>query len=113
LVFVALGDCLAESPRIVGYGGTHQGRLFVEVFVPWGSDLTLCAASEPSPGAPSTLYGKAPGGVPAAAHGEIQWAGVEGKAAPRPPHSFPRSQPGPDSTQAAPERAQAGTNQLP
>ena len=27
--------------------------------MPWGSDLPLCAASEPTDGAPSTLYGLA------------------------------------------------------
>jgi hypothetical protein len=76
LVFVALGDCLDPASRIVGFGGTAKGRFFVEVFVPWGSDLTVCAASESSPGGPSTLYGKAKVRMHAERAGEIEYKGV-------------------------------------
>ena len=44
LTFVAIGDRLAPDAHMVGTGGTTDGRYFIEVFVPWGSDLTICAA---------------------------------------------------------------------
>src|SRR4051812_33176968 len=53
-ILIARGDCLAPSPQILGFGPSN-GRFFVEAMVPWGSDLTVCAASEPALGAPSTL----------------------------------------------------------
>jgi hypothetical protein len=86
--FVAIGDCLAPSPRIVGFGGTTNGRFFIEVFVPWGSDLTLCAASEPAPGEPSTLYGKAKHVMHAERSGEVVFGDVLVELAPGPPKAF-------------------------
>lgn len=90
MVFVALGDCLAEKPRVIGYGGSHKGRFFVEVFAPWGSDLTLCAASEPTPGAASRLYGKAAMVMHAEAKGEVEFKDVKLTLAPGPARAFPR-----------------------
>lgn len=59
-VFVAQGDCLASGAKMVGYAGAdREGRVFVEVVVPWGADLTMCAAIEPTPGAVSRVWGKA------------------------------------------------------
>jgi hypothetical protein len=88
MTFVALGDCLAPSPHIVGYGGSTNGRFFVEVFVPWSSDLTLCAASEPAPGKPSTLYGKATTPIHAEGTGELEFNNFVVELAPGPPKTF-------------------------
>jgi hypothetical protein len=61
----------------------------VEVFVPWGSDLTLCAASETAPGKPSTLYGKAKVPMHAEAAGEVEFKNVIlDLAAGQPPKKF-------------------------
>lgn len=88
LTFVAIGDCLAPSPQIVGFGGSTFGRFFVEVFVPWGSDLTICAASESKPGGPSTLYGKAALVMHAEKGGEVEFHDVKIDVAPGPPRTF-------------------------
>jgi hypothetical protein len=89
LTFIAIGDCLAPSPRTVGFVGTTDGRFFLEVFVPWGADLTLCAASEPTDGAPSTLYGKAAIPMRADRVGEVQFTNLVVTLAPGPPKTFP------------------------
>src|SRR5439155_22560543 len=91
MTFVALGDCLAPSAKMLGFGGSCRGRFFVEVFAPWGSDLTLCAASEPSPGAPSTLYGKAKIAMHAEHTGEVEFKDVVVELASAPPHPFPHT----------------------
>ncbi len=88
MTFVAIGDCLAEKPDIVGYGGSNHGVFFVEVFAPWGSDVSLCAASEPTPGKPSTLYGKAKLPMHAQASGEVEFHDVVVEVAPGPPKTF-------------------------
>jgi len=88
LTFVALGDCLSPDARLLGQAGSTRGRFFIEVFAPWGSDLTLCAASESTPGAPSTLYGKAPGILHAAATGEVEFKDLVVELTPGPPHRF-------------------------
>ena len=85
--FVAIGDCLGGG-KMVGHGGTTDGRFFVEVFVPWGSDLTLCAASRPGPGQPSTLYGKAKIPMHAEKTGEVEFKNVVVEVAKGPPKSF-------------------------
>ena len=91
MTFVAAGDCLAEQPKIVGYGGSTAGRFFVEVFVKCGSELTLCAASEPAPGAPSRLYGKAARVMRAEHAGaENEFKGLTVDLTPGAPRTFPR-----------------------
>ena len=85
--FVAVGDCLGDG-KVVGNGGTTNGRFFIEVFVPWGSDLTLCAASVPAPGKPSTLYGKAKIPMHAEKTGEVEFRGVVVDLAPGPARTF-------------------------
>ncbi len=90
MTFVAVGDCLAEKPEILGFGGTTNGGFFIEVFAPWGADLTLCAASAPAPGRPSTLYGKAAKVMHAEAAGEVTFRDLTVELKPGPPRSFPR-----------------------
>ena len=89
-VFVAMGDCLAPDPRVIGWGGNTNGRFFVEVFVPWGSDISLCAVSMAPPGQPSALYGKAATPMRAEAEGEIEFKNLVVALRPAPPHRFPR-----------------------
>lgn len=91
LTFVAVGDCLAPSAKVLGFGGTTSGAFFVEVFAPWGSDLTLCAASEASPGGESRLYGKSPLVMHAEKTGEVAWKDVVVELAPGPPRTFPHA----------------------
>lgn len=88
MVFVAVGDCLAENPKIVGFAGSNKGKFFVEVFVPWGSDLTICAASEPTDKAPSKLYGKGAIAMHAEAAGEVEFKDVAIDLAPGPAKTF-------------------------
>ena len=89
MTFVALGDCLAPTPRIVGFSGSTRGRFFVEVFVPEGSELSLCAALESAPGGPSTLYGKAKAKMVARGRGEVEFKNLVVELAPGPAKSFP------------------------
>ena len=88
-VFVTLGDCLAEGAKVLGWGGNTNGRFFVEVFVPWGSDVSLCAVSMPPPGKPATLYGRTPL-LHAEKRGEVEFKGLVVALRPGPPHLFPR-----------------------
>lgn len=91
LTFVALGDCMAPSPRVVGFSGSTRGRFFVEVFVPEGSELTLCAALESTPGGPSTLYGKAARTMVAHGRGEVEFKNLVVELAPGPARTFPHT----------------------
>ena len=86
--FIAIGDCLVPEPKIVGFGGSTFGRFFIEVFVPWGSDLSICAAIEPAPEKPSTLYGKAPIAMHAEKEGEVEFKGLVIELKPGPPKVF-------------------------
>jgi len=90
MTFVAIGDCLAEHPQMIGFGGTTNNGYFIEVFAPWGSDLTICAASEPSPGQPSTLYGRSKLSMHAEAAGEVTFHDVLIELKEGPPKTFPR-----------------------
>lgn len=92
MIFVALGDCLAPAPHIVGFGESNGGGFFVETLVPWGADLSICAASEPAPGQPSQLYGKSPITIHAEKTGEIEFRNVTIDLAAGPPKRFPRTQ---------------------
>ena len=91
MTFVAVGDCLAPDPKIIGFGGTTSGKFFIEVFASWGSDLTICAASEPAPGQPSQLYGKASIAIHAEKSGENEFRDVIVELAPGPPRRFPHN----------------------
>jgi hypothetical protein len=88
-VFVTIGDCLAEGARVVGWGGNTNGRFFVEVFVPWGSDVSLCAVSMAPPGKPSTLYGKTPL-LHAEKLGDVEFKNLVVPLKSGPPRLFPR-----------------------
>lgn len=76
-VFVAQGDCLVSGAKMVGYAAADRdGRVFIEVLVPWAADLTICAAIEPTPGAASTVWGKAATPMHAEKDGEVEFKGV-------------------------------------
>jgi|GEM_PF-2217023 len=92
VVFASLSpDCLAPAPMNIGQSSTQpDGKFFLEVFVKWGSDITLCAYQPTGEDKPAKLYGKAAGPFHAEKEGEIEFKNVtiEMKAgAPRP---FPR-----------------------
>lgn len=91
LTFVAVGDCLAPEPRIVGFSGSTRGRFFVEVFVPEGTELSLCAALESTPGGASTLYGKAAKKMVARGRGEVEFKNLVVELAPGPARTFPHT----------------------
>jgi hypothetical protein len=84
---VAIGDCLGDG-KVVGRGGTTDSRFFIEVFVPWGSDLSICAASAAAPDQPSTLYGKAKIPMHAEKAGEVEFRDVVIELAKGPPKTF-------------------------
>lgn len=94
ITFIAIGDCLDPSAKVLGRGGTTfttkptEGMFFLEVFAPWGSDLSLCAAVEPAPGKPSTLYGKVDRPMHAAATGEVTFNDLVVELEPGPPKKF-------------------------
>jgi hypothetical protein len=90
-------DCLSPTARIIGRSGVSaEGKFFYEVYVRWGTDLTICSAVEPVAGKPTTLYGKAAGPFHAEASGEVEFKKVEIVLAPGPAHSFPtKLEPGP------------------
>jgi hypothetical protein len=93
IAFVAIGDCLAPSPNIVGAIAATPQVFFVEVMVPQNTELTVCAASEPKPGEPSKLYGKDPRVFHAAGFGEVEFRDVVVELKPGAPKAFPRPKP--------------------
>jgi hypothetical protein len=76
-VFASYDDCLSPAPGNIGQTtAAPDGKFFLEVFVKWGSDLTLCAAQLSAQDKPTKLYGKAAGPFHAEAVGEVEFKGV-------------------------------------
>lgn len=87
-ILVAVGDCLADDARVLGR--TPAGQSFmIEVFAPWGSDLTVCAAVEPGDGKPAVLYGKWKESLHAEGEGEVMFHDVVIELKKGKPHTFP------------------------
>jgi len=58
-VYVSSGDCLdANAPLLRRMPVTETGAFLAHIVAQPGTDLSLCAAGEFTPGGPSTLYGK-------------------------------------------------------
>lgn len=79
VVFASYTDCLAPTAVNIGQTSAQaDGKFFLEVFVKWGSDLTLCAFQPQAGGAdkPTKLYGKAAGPFHAEKTGEVEFKGV-------------------------------------
>jgi hypothetical protein len=78
-VYVSVDDCLAPDARIVARMPTLPNQpFFVEVFVPCGMELSLCAAAEPrltvgDVPKPTRLYGQLPRRLKAVGEGEIEF----------------------------------------
>jgi hypothetical protein len=90
VVFASYDDCLSATPVNIGQTTTQpDGKFFLEVFVKWGSDLTLCAAQLPAQDKPTKLYGKAAGPFHAEAIGEVEFKGVVIEMKPAASRTFP------------------------
>lgn len=77
VVFASYDDCLSPAPRNIGQSSTQpDGKFFLEVFVKWGSDLTLCAYQPTAGDKPTKLYGKAAGPFHAEKEGEVEFKNV-------------------------------------
>jgi hypothetical protein len=90
-VYFAVGDCLAKDAEIVsvmpaGHDGHHFSN---EVFVKWGSDISICAAAAEAVDKPTTLYGKAEGNFHAEKGGEVIFQNVVVGLKPGPKRVFP------------------------
>jgi len=88
-VFVSTADCLDPEGKILGHVDiAFNGGFFLEVFPPWGSDLTYCAAEIPPDGKPSMWYGKARGKFHAEQEGEVYFGNMSIPMARGKPKSF-------------------------
>jgi hypothetical protein len=70
-MIVAVGDCLAPGAKVLGTATARDGRWAVEVFAPWGSDLSVCATGQ------NGARAKAKKRIHAEAAGEIIVGGVD------------------------------------
>lgn len=60
VAMIAQGDCLdAGATLLRRVPITDEGSFFTVVLAPPSSSLSVCAAAEPAPGRPATVYGKA------------------------------------------------------
>lgn len=92
VAMIAQGDCLEASAKILRRVPiTDEGSFFTVVLVAPPASLTVCAAAEPGPGRPATVYGKSakPLAVGPKAAQEFRDVGVVLAASP--PHQFPPS----------------------
>ena len=80
-VYVATGDCLDPASRVRGRAAVEaDGKFFIEVFPPCGSDLTVCATVEPAgtmEPQPTKRYGKLDQKLHAEGIGEIEFKGLQ------------------------------------
>jgi hypothetical protein len=91
---VSYGDCLSPTAHVAGqFWARPDGTFFLEVFVPWASDLTLCASYEPAAKGPSTAYGKVERVFHAEKTGEVEFNDVRVVLKPGPPRVFPAVNP--------------------
>jgi len=92
VIYAAVGDCLDDSADVLGQvpGGD---TFMIEVFAPWGSDLTVCAAVDPGDGAPAVRYGKWKQSLHAEGEGEVVFRDVVIELADGKPHAFPSAAP--------------------
>ncbi|MCU0658400.1 MAG: hypothetical protein MUF64_25020 [Polyangiaceae bacterium] len=97
VVFASYGDCLAPGAGNIGQTSPEpNGKFFLEVFVKWGSDLTLCSYQPAAPGSdkPTKLYGKAAGPFHAESEGEVEFKNVQIEMKEGPPKTFAKVKPG-------------------
>lgn len=94
VIWVAIGDCLADKADVKGRDlVAADGKFFIEVFPPCGSDLTLCASIEPK-GAmpnnplPTARYGKLERTLHAEGQGEIEFKNLHVTTGTGPVHAF-------------------------
>lgn len=88
-IIVSSGDCLEPGALVLGRAASAKdGKFFIETFPRWGSDITLCAAIEPEPGKPATVYARATGPFHAEGEGEVMFRDIEITLASGPARSF-------------------------
>lgn len=98
IAYVAIGDCLDAHAHILQRAiATPEGGFFAEVFVPCGTDLTVCGsieaqamATEPKP---STRFGKLNKQLHAVGLGEIEFTKLRIALAAGPERLFPTPTP--------------------
>ncbi len=93
--FVAIGDCLDPAAKVLGrdFVNKQDGKWFIEVFPPCGTDLTVCASLEPAtamPNAPGETrrYGKLDRLLHAQGVGEIEFKELAVPLSDGPPRTF-------------------------
>lgn len=97
IVFASTEDCIAPTGKNIGQTQTQpDGKFFLEVFVKWGSDLTLCAFQPQAggPEKPTKLYGKAAGPFHAEKSGEVEFKDTKIELKSGAARPFPKVKPG-------------------
>lgn len=93
-VYVSVDDCMAPDARMVARMPTLPNQpFFVEVFVPCGMELSLCAAVEPrltvgDVPKPTRRYGQLPRRLKAVGEGEIEFKELTWQLADGPQRTF-------------------------
>ena len=91
-VYVSHKDCLATDAPVLGRVQPPDSmRFFIEVFPPWASDITICAAEDAGEGKPSTLYTKATGTFHAEKTGEVNFDNVKLVLSTQPAKMLPKT----------------------
>jgi len=88
-IHISAGDCLAGDMLVGRFNTTATGDFNTEVFVKWGSDLTVCAVVPGDAGDKSTMYVKSTQKFHAEKEGEIEFKGLVLTPKPGPEKSFP------------------------
>ena len=90
LLYVSDKDCLDPSSRFFTIRPVGEdGAFFTEIFPPWGTDLSLCAALDED-GKPARAYGKLDHALHAQAIGEVVFTELEIRLAKGAPRPFPK-----------------------
>lgn len=83
------GDCMKGDPILSSSAVSDAGTFGAEIFPKWGTDLTICAVLEETPGKPVRYYAKATGTYHAEAMGEVMYRDIAIELKEGPPRKFP------------------------
>lgn len=93
-VYVTTGDCLAANSNLLTrIPATDKNLFFLQVLASVGDQLSLCAALEPAPGRPASLYGQASARFTLQKSGDTTWHDVSISLKNGPAHLFPTPKP--------------------
>jgi hypothetical protein len=94
IVFASYDDCLGKTAANIGQMPVKpDGKFGLEIFVKWGSKLSLCAAQITTQEKPTRLYGKAAAGFEMKGRGDMEFEDITIEMKPGPPRVFPGPRP--------------------